>query len=109
MFYFLFRNIRTNSLINIVACILKEGRYDRRPVENNWHLVQISKISEGKYEWKNSAGAAWYLFEIPGESNVVEVGKECPYYKDGYIRTIFTATGIRGPADEFYTYIGILM
>ena len=35
------------------ACYLKEGSYARQPAEAESHFVEILKISDGKYKWKN--------------------------------------------------------
>ena len=88
------------------ACYLKEGSYARQPAEVESHFVEISKMSDGKYKWKNSANVEWYLIPVASEDNLLEVGKECPYYKDGYTSAYFNENGIYGPFDDFYVYQG---
>ena len=80
------------------------GMYERIPAENNWHLVEISSKSRGKYEWKNKAGEKWTLTAQPGNGNILEVGTDCPYHKRGYTSTTFNATGIFGPWNVFYVF-----
>jgi hypothetical protein len=88
------------------AYTLLEGQYERLPAKNNWHLVEISIKSPGKLQWKNKAGVKWTLTAQSGNGNVLEVGTDCPYYKNGYTLTTFNSTGIVGPGNEFYTYSG---
>ena len=88
------------------ACYLKEGSYARQPAEVESHFVEISKMSDGKYKWKNSANVEWYLIPVASEDNLLEVGKECPYYKDGYTSANYDENGIYGPFDDFYVYQG---
>ena len=86
---------------------LKEGSYARQPAEIESHFVEISQTSDGKYRWKNSANVEWDLLPIAGEDNLLQVGKECPFYKDGYHSANFNENGIYGPFDDFYVYQGI--
>ena len=95
-------------LIIFLDCNLKEGRYVRKPAENDWHYVIISKMSKGNYVWKNKAGIEWSLISNGQECNLLQVGTQCPYYPDGYTFTRFSEKGIYGPGDEFYEYQGRL-
>merc|ERR1712215_173772 len=42
------------------------GIYERHPVENNWHKVLISAVSErtGVYKWSNDAGVSWTMYHV---------------------------------------------
>ena len=92
----------------IPDCNLKEGKYVRKPAENNWHYVTVSKILNGNYKWENKAGVEWNLISNGQECDLLQVGTECPYYINGYIVTRFNEKGIYGPSDEFYEYQGML-
>ena len=75
-------------------------------MENDWHVVEISMISEGKYEWKNKAGVKWSLTTKGIDSCDIEIGEDCPYYDDDYTSASFNSSGIFGPHNEFYVYQG---
>ena len=85
----------------------------RKPAENNWHYVDIKKMSNGSYKWKNNAtwngkiGVEWGLIPIPGTCNEFRVGRESPYYNSTTNPDIiakFDQDGIFGPFDEYYSY-----
>ena len=86
--------------------MLKEGIYVHNPPQKNYHFVEITKKSEGHYEWKNNDAVKWSLTHRMGEGNLVQVGQDCPYFEDGYTTAKFNKTGILGPMNEFYTYQG---
>ena len=98
----------TTSSSKIPDCNLKEGKYVRKPAENDWHHVTISKMSNGNYKWKNKDGVEWDLISNGQECNLLQVGTQCPYYVNGYTFTRFNENGIYGPDDEFYEYQGML-
>ena len=98
----------TTSTSKILDCNLKEGRYIRKPAENDWHYVTISKTFNGNYKWKNKAGIEWNLISNGKECNLLQVGIQCPYYSNGYTFTRFNEKGIYGPGGEFYEYQGML-
>ena len=94
-----------------LACFsLKEGRYERKPIENDWHYVDIKKMSNGNYKWRNKAyyterepDGEWRLIPITGKCNKLQVGIECPY-SSYYKIAEFDQDGIFGPFDEYYSY-----
>ncbi|MEC9398524.1 MAG: hypothetical protein VX475_12940 [Myxococcota bacterium] len=51
------------------------GRYERTPVQNDWHRVTITE-SEGALTWTNAANVSWSL-NIDGD--ILESGPDCPY------------------------------
>ncbi|KAF1832822.1 hypothetical protein BDW02DRAFT_599588 [Decorospora gaudefroyi] len=79
---------------------------------NDWHFVTVTG-SGNNYKWSNKAGVAWKLAREKGRKEVFGVGKECPYYDDGYTMAkvetrmqpggVKMATAIHGPWDEVYT------
>ena len=92
-----------------LALYLNEGKYRATKYigklsENDWHFVEISKKPNGNYKWKNRANVEWDLIPIADVDNMLRVGKECPYYKNGYTSAVFNETGIFGPWKEFYAY-----
>ncbi len=42
------------------------GNYERQPIENPWHEVEVVKI-EDSYYWTNAAGQQWSLYEAEGK------------------------------------------
>ena len=94
---------------NFQGCILKEGVYARKAgVENDWHHVEISKMSSGNYKWKNRANTEWELIPRVKDCNLIDVNPTAPYYSDGYTSYSFNENGIYGPHDEFYEFKGKL-
>ena len=72
-------------------------------------------MPDGNYRWKNRANVEWKLISNGeacnehGVRNVLQVGTECPYYYTpaaNYTTTKWNQTGIYGPYNEFYYYIG---
>lgn len=61
------------------------GTYERRPVENSWHVGSIELIkTDGKsrLRWKNKAGVSWYL--SPGKDGLtLNTDRSNPYYDSG--------------------------
>ena len=51
------------------------GAYERRPVENGWHSVEVS-LEDDQLWWRNQAGAQWRLYFAEG---TLETGEDCPY------------------------------
>ncbi len=59
------------------------GKYQRIPVENNWHMGEI-KLQGGGYLWQNAAGKSWRL-TLDKASGVLRTGPDCPYTPDGEV------------------------
>ena len=91
---------------------LKEGNYTRKPVTNDWHYVEIKKMANGNYRWKNRANREWTLIPNNEKCNELQVGTDCPYYNwptmNFYTKARFNQSGIYAAWDEFYTYEGNL-
>ncbi len=51
------------------------GQYERRPVENQWHEVEIV-MDMDSLKWTNAAGGSWSLNIIDNE---LWTGTDCPY------------------------------
>lgn len=51
------------------------GRYERTPVQNNWHRVQVTLDEQGLW-WTNDAGRRWSLRH---EAGALRTGADCPY------------------------------
>jgi hypothetical protein len=51
------------------------GQYERPPVQNQWHEVEIVLI-DNLLHWQNNAGANWSLSIIDGD---LWTGLDCPY------------------------------
>ena len=51
------------------------GQYERKPVQNQWHEVEIVLINN-LLRWQNNAGANWSLSIIDGD---LWTGLDCPY------------------------------
>lgn len=51
------------------------GNYERQPVENPWHQVNITS-QNGRLYWNNAANVSWSL-EINGAT--LQSGQDCPY------------------------------
>ena len=51
------------------------GQYQRQPVQNQWHEVNIV-IEDGELNWQNAAGVRWSLSIING---TLWTGADCPY------------------------------
>ena len=64
-------------------------------------------MSNGNYKWKNRANKQWTLIPNQQECNVVDLDTKNPYYSSGYTSTSFTETGIYGPSNELYEYLGV--
>ena len=72
-------------------------------------------MPDGNYRWKNRANVEWKLISnseacnAHGVGNVLQVGTECTYYytpEANYTTAQWNQTGIYGPYNEFYYYIG---
>ena len=97
----------TLKYYTILVCAIKEGTYVRNPIEDGSHFMEISKKSEGIYEWKDDAGVKCTLTPIPYQCDTFEVGDDCSYYQEGFKSAQFNESGIYGRNDEFYTYQGM--
>jgi len=53
------------------------GAYERQPIQNQWHEVEIVLINN-LLHWQNNAGTNWTLSIIDGE---LWTGADCPYGK----------------------------
>lgn len=51
------------------------GDYERRPVQNGWHQVEIV-LDNGELRWQNAAGVSWSLRITDGQ---LWSGPDCPY------------------------------
>ncbi|MCU0663075.1 MAG: hypothetical protein MUC50_12205 [Myxococcota bacterium] len=51
------------------------GYYERTPVLNNWHKVNITLVNNA-LRWKNADGVSWSLTFASG---VLKAGSDCPY------------------------------
>jgi hypothetical protein len=57
------------------------GRYQRNPVENDWHTGTITAEGNG-FRWTNQAGVRWSL--TPDfENDTLVTGRDNPYYDTG--------------------------
>ena len=86
------------------------GVYERRPIENDWHLVEVV-FEEGQLWWRNQAGVQWMLYF---EEYYVRTGEDCPYGQqnlglqlvgvgeDAYISELY---GLRFNNSELYLRI----
>lgn len=80
------------------------GSYERRPVENGWHQVQVKRETSGLW-WTNAAGSRWSLSYANG---VLKTGTDCPYG----VQTLSVKKGADGMiaslgfAAETYTKLG---
>ncbi|XP_066925289.1 uncharacterized protein [Clytia hemisphaerica] len=71
--------------------------------KNDWHYVTITYNAASKsYTWSNQAGVSWSLYPT-SKSGELRVGQDCPYYSTGHTIANFTADGVYGPWDEFYS------
>ena len=86
---------------------MKEGNYTGE-YKNDWNIVEITRLSNGSYEWKNKANIKWTLFPISGQCCTLKVGTDCPYYYYPYNYTTARSIviGIYGPFNELYRYQG---
>ena len=68
-----------------IAGEYENHKHDNTPTKNDWHYVTIKSedVHKKKYTWSNRAKAKWSLTR-QGNSNMFDVGQECPYYKDGH-------------------------
>eukprot|EP00755_Sulcionema_specki_P002175 Sspe_Gene.118210::Locus_111052_Transcript_1_1_Confidence_1.000_Length_902::g.118210::m.118210 len=79
--------------------------------KNDWHYVTITETAPEEYLWRNKAGVEWKL-KGTADPNVLAVGRDCPYYKDGHTKAIIerhpngAVLLIRGPWKEPYDYEG---
>ena len=67
-----------NSIVNARSRLTPEsfvGVYERRPIENDWHLVEVV-LEDGQLWWRNQAGQQWLLYY---EDFYVRTGEDCPY------------------------------
>jgi len=63
------------SNIEIEDPVALIGFYNREPITNDWHKVQIS-LTNNQLLWKNQAGINWLLYIRNGE---LWTGSDCPY------------------------------
>jgi hypothetical protein len=50
------------------------GGYERRPVENDWHVGSLQQEAPGTLRWTNRAGASWMIEEFRRTSAVAATG-----------------------------------
>ena len=71
--------------------------------KNNWHFVTITyNQTASTYTWRNRANVQWTLYPTENE-NLLTVGKDCPYYKNGHTSAKIDIKGIYGPWNKLYT------
>jgi len=71
--------------------------------KNTYHYVTVIEDKQnGAYIWRNVAGREWSL-KPSGVIDLLTVGEECNYYKDGHKTARYTAFGVHGPGNELYT------
>ena len=63
------------AAVNALSADDLVGRYERRPVDNGWHSVEII-LENSQLRWRNDAGVEWSL---NFENGVLETGDDCPY------------------------------
>ena len=73
----------------VVGCYQVDPSLYSTEEHNDWHYVRITWNDDGTFEWRNRAGYHWSLAPIPkGEDDwdttKLQVGPECPYFKDGH-------------------------
>lgn len=62
--------------------------------------VTITRNHDGtSYTWRGNGGE-WTLY--PHEAYQLRVGKDCPYYQEGYRYAVFSTDGVYGPRNVFY-------
>ena len=65
-----------------------EGRYQREPVENQSHVVNLLEgEEEGVLKWEDDAGGSWSL-RVSDDDNVLLVGEDCPVFADGHTQVL---------------------
>ena len=80
-------------------------KYDGTNNKNDWHYVTI-KAEGSQLRWSNRAGVSWMLTQR-ADGNL-DVGKECPYYKNGHTvcqvvrNSAGSVTSLLGPWGEPY-------
>ena len=73
----LFEQVSIESLV---------GRYEHRPVENDWHIGTITIVERDQngrptvLRWRNQAGVSWRLYADAGPG-LLRTGEENPYYQ----------------------------
>ena len=70
------------------------GRYQREPVQNEWHTGEIREVG-GALEWENDAAVSWSLSATP-TSGVLETGEDCPYDDDFHLQVDAEGTLVTG-------------
>ncbi len=56
------------------------GNYEYYPVENDWHIVTISRDNSGTFWWNNKANVTWKL--IPEmKKGIFRIQNDCPYFE----------------------------
>jgi len=76
--------------------------------KNDWHYVQITKLSATQVRWTNRAKATWTLTVDPKDATKAIVGADCPYFAQGYKVANLTwnkasqIISIEGPGKESY-------
>ena len=94
----------SNIFSSVFAADSYSGFYENTHYEdggkNEYHYVTVSMIKGKKYVWRNAAGVTWALYKH--NNTGLRVGRNCPYYKNGYTFAKFTKNGVYGPGNEFY-------
>lgn len=65
------------------------GKYELHKPKNDWHYVEIEKFGPKSLKWTNRSGIEWIL--TPTDDHLIfNIGKDCPYYKDGIRAVTFS-------------------
>lgn len=59
------------------------GRYEYRPVENDWHVGTITRGPGHTLKWTNRANVSWKL-SFDGRHKVMGTGSDNPYHNEDY-------------------------
>ncbi len=80
------------------------GKYQRVPVENDWHRGEIVWLGDHQFAWKNEAGSEWRLTPDLNNSRLLKsVGSDYYDLPKGKELTLKLKIGRQIPAD--YTEI----
>ena len=59
------------------------GRYELRPVQNDWHVGRITGGYGNSFKWTNRAGVSWKL-KLNSHRQIMETGSDNPYHDHSY-------------------------
>jgi len=55
------------------------GSYEHHPIQNDWHIGEISQVAGNQLYWQNAAGVGWAL-EADLLGGALVTGPDCPYF-----------------------------